>query len=113
MLSEENERQIDFLMEEALGNVNSLKSEFCNDCPYHEFLPDPDYHDWFNIDDQKLVCHKVKGVIEGALSPTESHQYPKPIYCPLLIRTLSNEEKEMAAEKLAYAQKRWVEESIE
>ncbi len=28
----------------------------CLDCPQHSIIPDPDPDDWFNSDDQAVVC---------------------------------------------------------
>ena len=111
MLNKETERRIDSLVDELLGK-ESTEVGFCNDCPHHEFLPDPDPHDWFNDDDKKLVCHKIKGVIEGALRPIECREYKRPSYCPFHAHKLSEEEAVKAAERLAYAQERWTKEVV-
>jgi hypothetical protein len=31
----------------------------CMDCPFHKVIPDPDPHDWFNDDDEAVVCLKM------------------------------------------------------
>jgi len=31
----------------------------CLDCPFHMVIPDPDPDDWFNDDDEAVVCRKV------------------------------------------------------
>lgn len=32
----------------------------CLDCAFHRVIPDPDPDDWFNDDDQAVVCTKMK-----------------------------------------------------
>lgn len=32
----------------------------CLDCAFHKVIPDPDPFDWFNDDDQAVVCTKKK-----------------------------------------------------
>jgi hypothetical protein len=36
-----------------------MKPSNCLDCPFHKVIADPDPHDWFNDDDQAVVCRKV------------------------------------------------------
>jgi hypothetical protein len=35
------------------------KPENCLDCPFHKVIADPDPLDWFNDDDQAVICTKV------------------------------------------------------
>ena len=37
----------------------STTYENCTDCPYHRVIKDPDPEDWFNDDDQAIVCGKT------------------------------------------------------
>lgn len=91
--------------------VASTSSEFCDQCYAFSLLPDPNPYDWFRDGDKKAVCSEVKGVIEGSLEiPSEWTNIRKPLYCPKLGRKLTEEEKEEAATRLKWAQKRWVEE---
>lgn len=31
----------------------------CINCPFHKIIPDPDPTDWFNADDEAILCLKV------------------------------------------------------
>lgn len=37
-----------------------IKITNCLDCKYHKVIADPDPNDWFNDDDEAIVCTKVK-----------------------------------------------------
>lgn len=75
----------------------------CIDCPHHRIMSDPDPDDWFNDDDEALVClhpecHReyssaeercYRGwksvVIEGSCRPYEIPKITIPEYCPFLL----------------------------
>ena len=79
-------------------------NELCDSCPSFRLLPDPDPNDWFRDDDMKAVCLEVNGVIKGSLEcPSEFINIHKPLYCPKLGRELNEQEKEIAARRLAIA----------
>jgi len=40
----------------------------CLECPYHRVIPDPDYDDWFNDDDEAIVCTKLRNDQKGKYS---------------------------------------------
>jgi hypothetical protein len=40
--------------------TKSLKITSCLECPFHRVIADPDPDDWFNADDQAVVCTKEK-----------------------------------------------------
>lgn len=59
----------------------------CLDCPYHEVKRDPDPDDWFNDDDEKVVCNKTKrknNEITVACRPYNLRKESEiPKWCPL------------------------------
>lgn len=92
---------------ELYSTQSVIESKHCNGCGFFRLLPDPDPYDWFRDGDQKAVCTKVNGVIEGGLErPSEWNNVCKPLYCPKLGRMLDKEEKEEAAKRLKYARMR-------
>ena len=94
--------RLDYATQE-IGN-----SEYCDKCSSFRLFPDPDPYDWFRDGDMKAVCLLVNGVIEGSLEkPSEWTNICKPLYCPLLGRELSDEEKKQAAERLKWAKERF------
>jgi len=76
----------------------------CRQCPFHKVVPDPDPNDWFEDDDEALLCtHKDchreytesqktafkrfgnnVTVIDGACRPYEIAKVEVPDFCPLL-----------------------------
>jgi hypothetical protein len=73
----------------------------CVNCKHHKVVSDRDPHDWFNDDDEAIVCMLVKNdkqkpdsiylserneqkVISSALRPYETHKVKQPEWCPLL-----------------------------
>lgn len=57
----------------------------CASCPFRIVLPDPDPDDWFNDDDEKIVCRVTGKEIAGALRPYETDGITVPVKrCPLL-----------------------------
>lgn len=75
----------------------------CIECPFHKIIPDPDPLDWFNVDDEAIVCMKVKieprdltsrykadhsifKPIDVALRPYETKNVEVPDWCPISIR---------------------------
>ena len=88
---------------QELGNIN----DYCDQCDAFRLYPDPPLGDWFRDGDKKAVCLRVKGVIAGALErPSEWTGIHKPLYCPLLGRELSEEEKKEANKQLKWARER-------
>lgn len=88
------------------GGINT-SPEVCDSCACLIFAPDPDPSDWFRSDDQKAVCTEMNATIEGSLErPSEMVNIRKPLWCPKLGRELTDEEKEMASERLKFDQKR-------
>lgn len=73
----------------------------CISCLYHRIVPDPDPTDWFNADDEAIVCMKVKrepdpiskyGVdrqpfqpIDVALRPYQTKNVDAPDWCPISV----------------------------
>lgn len=70
----------------------------CFFCPHAKVLPDPDPTDWFNDDDEAIVCTKLPSdekskfrrghqmpnkLIEGMLRPYETRKVNSPNWCPL------------------------------
>jgi hypothetical protein len=71
----------------------------CIDCPFHKIIPDPDPTDWFNADDEAIVCKKVErkadpnskyGVdrqsfrpIDVAIRPHQTKNVKAPDWCPI------------------------------
>ena len=80
----------------------------CIECQFHKIIQDPDPHDWFNDDDEAIVCTKCtqipdtkskysadrssNKVIEGSLRPYETKNVKIPNWCPISI-TNKREEK--------------------
>lgn len=61
-----------------------LKIENCMDCPNHSVRPDPDPDDWFNDDDEKVVCVKASKEITWACRPyNKRKECDIPKWCPL------------------------------
>lgn len=75
----------------------------CIECPFHKIIPDPDPHDWFNADDEALVCqkspkepdtksqHRVDKcgyrAIDVALRPYQTKNVEVPDWCPISLQT--------------------------
>ena len=70
---------------------------FCTQCEFHKVVPDPDPEDWFNDDDEAILCTLIKGgghdksfggepylfkMISGSLRPYETKKVEKPEWCP-------------------------------
>lgn len=77
---------------------------YCNNCNHFRLLPDPDHDDWFRSGDKKAVCLKLKAVIRGSLETPAEYSILRPLYCPKLGRELSEKEKMVAKEDLAFRQ---------
>jgi len=61
-----------------------MKKENCMDCQYHKVLSDPDPHDWFCDDDEKVVCEKSNKNITVACRPyNKRKECVTPTWCPL------------------------------
>lgn len=76
-----------------------IEIEKCVKCPYHKVVADPDPNDWFNDDDEAIVCTKVSQepdqnskyqsdkqshkTIEGSLRPYQTKNVEVPNWCPL------------------------------
>lgn len=69
-----------------MGNTVHIMIKNCMDCPHHEVKADPDPSDWFNDDDQKIVCKKRRGrAIATAVRPYNLRKESEiPDWCPLL-----------------------------
>lgn len=75
------------------------KIKFCVECPFSKVVPDPDPSDWFNDDDEAILCektpHKPKldskyaadkhefKPVSSSLRPYETHGVEVPTWCPL------------------------------
>ncbi len=89
------------------GGINQ-DTNFCDSCPYLAFRQDPDPYDWFRSDDQKAVCEIKKAVIEGSLEkPSEMVNIRKPLWCPYLKCSLTEEEEKKAKERLSFDKSRY------
>lgn len=56
----------------------------CMDCPYHIVKSDPDPNDWFNDDDEKVICSKNGKTITVACRPYQKRRECSiPHWCPL------------------------------
>lgn len=82
----------------------------CIECPFHKIVPDPDPHDWFNMDDEAIVCTKVKRTpiinteylsdkqefkpIDVGLRPYQTKNVEIPDWCPISLSKLRNEKLE-------------------
>ncbi len=78
----------------------------CIECPFHRVVPDPDPTDWFNADDEAIVCSKVKRIpdtkskynvdrqefkpIDVALRPYQTKKVDVPDWCPISTREIRN-----------------------
>ena len=84
-------------------------TNFCDSCPALAFRQDPDPDDWFRSNDQKAVCETMKAVIEGSLEkPSEMVNIRKPLWCPYLKCSLTEEEEEKKAkERLSFDKSRY------
>lgn len=70
----------------ALLEINN-----CMDCPFHKVLSDPDPHDSFCYDDEKVVCTKVNKEITVACRPHHKRlECEVPKWCPLSTVTATN-----------------------
>ncbi len=118
MLSEKDLREIRMLEDAgfdvvSIGRGGTLEYatqnkgttiEYCDQCNSFKLFPDPAPDDWFRNGDWKAVCIRVNGVIRGSLElPSECKNICKPLYCPILGRELSKEEKEEASKTLDFA----------
>lgn len=71
--------------------------KFCIQCQYHKIVPDPDPDDWFNDDDEAILCTVIKSgindksysgipypfkMISGSNRPYETKKVEKPEWCP-------------------------------
>lgn len=65
--------------------------EKCSQCPHSRILPDPDPYDWFNDDDVKLFCEKLKRNVGLALRPYEVNDIDIPKDCPLNKKIIKEE----------------------
>ena len=64
----------------------ALEITNCLDCPHHEQQRDPDPHDWFNDDDQKVVCKhsKRERIVASGERPYQLREAcAVPKWCPL------------------------------
>ena len=68
-------------MSKVITTVTSV--DYCDQCPFHKVLPDPDPDDWFNDDDVKIVCVKENKNIDVALRPHHVKNTEIPDWCPL------------------------------
>ena len=76
----------------------------CIECEFHKIIPDPDFNDWFNSDDEAIVCTKVKKdpdttskylvdkqpfkTIDVALRPYQTKHVDVPSWCPISTKEL-------------------------
>ena len=67
----------------------------CMDCRYHQVQPDPDPTDWFEDDDEKVVCTKNGLEITEACRPyNKRKECSVPIWCPLKDKKVIIDKKE-------------------
>lgn len=83
-----------------------LSDEYCDSCTCLQFQPDPDPTDWFRDDDQKAICTALQAQIAGSLEPRELTKICRPLFCPKLANTLTDEQKKEAEQLLGFAKKR-------
>ena len=78
--------------------------ENCINCPHHRIVPDPDPTDWFNADDEAIVCSKKErgsdlkskyGVdrqkfqpVDVGLRPYQTKNVKAPDWCPISKATI-------------------------
>jgi hypothetical protein len=72
----------------------------CVECPFHKVIADPDPSDWFNVDDEAIVCTKMKNEkidlaskysadrneykpIDVGLRPYQTKHIDAPLWCPI------------------------------
>lgn len=66
-------------------NIVQFTIDNCMDCPQHKSADDPDPSDWFEDDDCKVICEKVKRNITVGCRPYHCRQECDiPDWCPLL-----------------------------
>lgn len=74
----------------------------CIECTFHKVIPDPDLTDWFNADDEAIVCTKVEKkpdmkseyrvdkcgfkAIDVALRPYQTKNVDAPDWCPISLQ---------------------------
>lgn len=79
----------------------------CIECPFHKIIPDPDPNDWFNADDEAIVCTKTKREpdlnsqhqvdkigyrpIDVALRPYQTKNVQTPQWCPISKMNIRND----------------------
>ncbi len=82
----------------------------CIECPFHLIVADPDPYDWFNADDEAIVCKKVpkeKDIkstytvdrtgfkpIDVALRPYQTKNVKSPDWCPISTSKIRDEKLE-------------------
>lgn len=72
-------------MKEPKKPVASLDIKNCMDCPFHSVQADPDPHDWFCDDDEKVICTKESKTITNACRPYRKRvECEVPAWCPLI-----------------------------
>lgn len=67
--------------------------ENCMDCPRHLVAPDPDPTDWFEDDDELVLCTftKERRNITVACRPHRKRfECKTPSWCPLLVNSINN-----------------------
>lgn len=81
--------------------------KYCDRCECLRFMPDPDPHDWFHDSDQKANCTEMRAMVAGALESHERTHILKPLWCPRLGRELTEEESEIAKQRLEFGKERY------
>lgn len=56
----------------------------CATCPYSDYQPDPDNHDWTERDNIKIFCELQGKVVASSLRPLDADNFvPNPTSCVL------------------------------
>lgn len=67
-----------------MANTKSILITNCQECPYHQNLPDPDPNDSFCYDDMKVLCTKTQRFVTVACRPYRlTKESDIPSWCPL------------------------------
>jgi len=86
-------------------SATQQKKSRCGDCPHHRCVSDKDPEDWFNDDDQAVVCtlmpnpdrnksskhpadHSAHRIVAAACRPYEISKVRTPKWCPLKQRAV-------------------------
>ena len=87
----------------------------CKECEFHKVIPDPDLSDWFNADDEAIVCTMVIKepdmkseyrvdkcgfrAIDVALRPYQTKNVEQPDWCPISLKEMRDKKINLIIEK--------------